>query len=150
MDTRLRIGELAAQVGMSTNAIRFYERVGLLDPPHRAPNGYRIYDEAAVGQLQFIRRAKVLGLSLEEIKFLFETAKSGRSALLREQVVQLLDEKLQDVKRQMQELTSLDASLRKRRQLAVITTMAPPCKCLGFDMHCACLPVAPEEVAAPS
>lgn len=144
----LRIGELAGRTGLTVKAIRFYERLGLLDAPRRAPNGYRVYGPAAEGQLQFIRRGKLLGLSLEEIKRLFDTARSGESAALRERVTELLDEKLDAVQRQIEELEALRASLRKRRRLAVIARAAPPCACHGFDVRCACLPVAPDEVAA--
>ncbi len=82
MDARdgaaLRIGELAGRTGLTVKAIRFYERLGLLDAPRRAPNGYRVYGPAAEGQLQFIRRGKLLGLSLEEIKRLFDNSQERR------------------------------------------------------------------------
>ncbi len=144
----LRIGKLAERTGATVKAIRYYEGLGLLDPPRRAPNGYRVYADVAVGQLQFIRRAKLLGLSLGEIKRLFQTAKAGESGALRAQVTELLDRKLAAVDRQIAELEALRASLRKRRQLAMISRNAPPCACHGFDVRCACLPVAPEEIAA--
>ncbi len=141
----LRIGQLAAQVDMTVKAIRYYEAFGLLDPPQRAPNGYRAYPPAATGQLQFIRRAKQLGLSLEEIKRLFETAKAGESGALRTQVGELLDEKLAGCDRQIAELQALRASLEKRRRLTMIAKRAPPCACHGFDVTCACLPVGADE-----
>lgn len=146
-DRGLRIGELAARTGTTVKAIRYYESLCLLDPPHRAPNSYRLYAGTAVGHLQFIRRAKLLGLSLVEIKRLFETAKAGESGALRDQVTELLDEKLGDVERRIVEMEALRDSLRKRRRLAVISKAAPPCACHGFDVDCACLPVAPEEIA---
>lgn len=143
----LRIGELAARTGTTVKAIRYYESLGLLDPPRRAPNEYRVYDGPAVGQLQFIRRAKLLGLSLDEIKRLFDTAKAGESTALRTQVGELLDEKLAEVERQIAELEALRASLSKRRRLAVVSRSAPPCACHGFDVGCACLPVDAAEIA---
>lgn len=150
---RLRIGQLARSAGATVKAVRYYESLGLLDPPRRAPNGYRLYPSAATGQLQFIRRAKLLGLSLEKIRGLLDTAKAGESGALRAQVVDVLDDKLQECEAQIAELAALRASLRKRRRLAVIARAAPPCACHGFDVNCACLPVAPEEVepaAAPA
>ncbi len=69
---RLRIGEVARRTGVSVQAIRFYEREGLLPEPERRPSGYRAYPESVVRRLQFIRRAKDLGFSLREIRELFE------------------------------------------------------------------------------
>jgi DNA-binding transcriptional MerR regulator len=133
---------------MTVKAIRYYEALGLLDPPERAANRYRMYSPVAIGQLQFIRRAKLLGLTLDEIKQLFETAKAGESEALRAHVAALLDAKLEKCERQIAELQALRASLQKRRQVAMLACQAPPCACHGFDVNCACLPVAPEEVAA--
>jgi len=147
----LRIGQLAARVQMTVKAIRYYEAFGVLDPPQRAANGYRVYVPAAVGQLHFVRRAKLLGLSLAEIKRLFATAKAGQSKALRAQVGELLEEKLEDCDRQIAELQALRASLEKRRRLTVVARNAPPCACHGFDVSCACLPVGADELlpAAP-
>ena len=64
----LRIGEVAKQANIGIEAIRYYEREGLLAKPQRRPSGYRQYDESVVSRLQFIRRAKDLGFTLAEIK----------------------------------------------------------------------------------
>lgn len=64
----LTIGAVAKRVGVAIDTIRFYEREGLLPEPERRASGYRSYDESAVAQLRFIRRAKQLGFTLEEIR----------------------------------------------------------------------------------
>jgi Hg(II)-responsive transcriptional regulator len=64
----MRIGEVAGKAGVGIETIRYYEREGLLAPPQRRPSGYRVYDEATIARLQFIRRTKELGFSLDEIK----------------------------------------------------------------------------------
>lgn len=64
----LTIGAVAKRVGVNIDTIRFYEREGLLPEPVRRASGYRSYDEGAVRQLRFIRRAKDLGFTLEEIR----------------------------------------------------------------------------------
>jgi len=66
------IGQVAhlAEVGVET--IRFYERRGLIDEPPRRASGYRQYPPEAVTRIGFIRRAKDLGFSLQEIKELLE------------------------------------------------------------------------------
>jgi DNA-binding transcriptional MerR regulator len=61
------IGQLSQQTGVSTETIRYYERIGLLVPPQRAENGYRQYDQPDVERLQFIRRSRALDFTLDEI-----------------------------------------------------------------------------------
>ncbi len=63
----MRIGQLAEAAGIDTQTIRFYERQGLLEPPSRQDNGYRIYTERHAKRLAFIRRCRILNLSLAEI-----------------------------------------------------------------------------------
>ena len=63
----MRIGQLAQLVGVQTQTIRFYEKQGLLPPPDRQENGYRIYTEKHGERLAFIRHCRILGLSLAEI-----------------------------------------------------------------------------------
>ncbi len=72
MTSGILIGELANQFGLSTQAIRYYERLGLLEPPRRNEVGYRLYSEEAVERLSFIRTAQGFGLALQEIKQLLE------------------------------------------------------------------------------
>ncbi|MCD6293527.1 MAG: MerR family transcriptional regulator, partial [Deltaproteobacteria bacterium] len=62
------IGKLARAVGVSTDTIRFYERRGLLSPPARTDANYRLYPEKDILRLQFIKRAKALGFTLNEVK----------------------------------------------------------------------------------
>ena len=62
------IGAVAKRAGVAIDTIRYYEREGLLPEPLRRASGYRSYDEGAVSQLRFIRRAKDLGFTLEEIR----------------------------------------------------------------------------------
>ena len=64
----LTIGKLAKQVGIGIETVRFYERQGLIDPPPRTASNYRIYPEDEVARLKFIKRAKALGFTLNEIK----------------------------------------------------------------------------------
>lgn len=63
----LKIGELAKETGIGIETIRYYERKGLLDEPHRRPSGYRQYDASVVARVRFIRRSKELGFTLAEI-----------------------------------------------------------------------------------
>ena len=64
----LTIGELARACGTSPDTIRYYERERLLPRPQRAPSRFRLYEPPAVARLRFIREAKALGFSLNEIR----------------------------------------------------------------------------------
>ena len=64
----MQIGDLARRGGVSIQTVRYYERCGLLPKPERKPSRYRIYGENDVYRLQFIRHAKTLGFTLDEIK----------------------------------------------------------------------------------
>lgn len=64
----MRIGEVASEAGVGVETIRFYERKGLIDRPHRpAHGGFRSYGLATVSRIRFIRQAQDLGFSLSEI-----------------------------------------------------------------------------------
>jgi len=64
----LKIGEVAQRGGVSLQAIRYYEREGLLPEPPRLASGYRLFPDTAVRRVHFIKRAQELGFSLAEIR----------------------------------------------------------------------------------
>lgn len=74
----LRIGEVAARSGSTATAIRYYESIGLMAAPRRSRAGYRRYGERAVEEVLFIRKAQVLGFSLDEVREILTLARSGR------------------------------------------------------------------------
>ncbi|RFA26820.1 transcriptional regulator [Alkalilimnicola ehrlichii] len=69
-----KIGEVARLSGCSRETIRHYEKLKLLNPPRRAANGYRYYDETAIKRLGFIRHGRSLGLDLQTISELLALA----------------------------------------------------------------------------
>ena len=73
-DGLLPIGKLSARTGVNIETIRYYEREGLLSQPERSGGGFRLYSPATVDRLTFIRRARDLGFSLEEVRRLFDLA----------------------------------------------------------------------------
>ena len=79
--TSLSIGSLAKRVGVNIDTIRYYEREGLLPEPLRRASGYRSYGEGTVAQLRFIRRAKDLGFTLEEIRELLALSSDRRKGV---------------------------------------------------------------------
>lgn len=78
----LTIGRIAQTVGVAIDTIRFYEREGLLPEPKRRPSGYREYDQGAISRLRFIRRAKDLGFTLEEIRELLALSADRHGGVL--------------------------------------------------------------------
>jgi len=68
--TTLSIGQLAKQAGVAIDTVRYYERNALLDPAARLASGYRRYGAVEVMRLRFIRRAKALGFSLDDVRAL--------------------------------------------------------------------------------
>ncbi len=75
----LTIGVLARETGLGVETIRFYEREGLLPEPERSASNYRRYGPEALRRLRFIRRAKDLGFTLQEIRRLLDLSASSHS-----------------------------------------------------------------------
>ncbi|HBO37620.1 MAG TPA: MerR family transcriptional regulator [Pasteurellaceae bacterium] len=63
-----KVNELSKQAGINLETIRYYEKIGILPIPQRGPNGYRLYTEEDVKQLNFVKTCRTFGLSLGEIK----------------------------------------------------------------------------------
>jgi len=108
--TSLTIGRLAKRAGVGVDTVRFYERAGLLPKAVRTAAGYRLYAMADVDRLRFIRRAKNLGFTLEEIGELL-TLSAGRGS--RAQVKGLAERRLADLERKLKELTAVRDTLRR-------------------------------------
>lgn len=76
--SRIAIGAVSKHTGTNVETIRYYERVGLLPAPARSSGGYRLYGTDHVKRLNFIRRARVLGFSLAEVRRLLALADQRR------------------------------------------------------------------------
>ena len=111
-----RIGEVAATVGMTERTIRYYEELGLLDSVKRLDGGTRIYTDEDVRRLKFIRKLKVLGLSLQEmheLEGMYTRQRSNRTVLPR--LIELLDVHLETVDGRIVELGALRDEIRSYR-----------------------------------
>lgn len=109
MAVSMGIGQLARQAGVRIDTVRHYERIGLLQPAGRLASGYRRYGDAEQKRLRFIRRAKALGFTLEEIESLLSLGASRSIG----QVRRAANERLADVERRIDELVRVRDSLRQ-------------------------------------
>jgi MerR family copper efflux transcriptional regulator len=76
----MNIGEVAAATGVAAKTIRYYEAAGLIGTAHRSTGGYRVYTQADVLVLRFIKRARELGFSIERIRRLLDLWHDKRRA----------------------------------------------------------------------
>lgn len=107
----MQIGTIAKGIGLTVDAIRFYERNGLLPHPPRTPGGFRQYDQRDLEILAFILRLRGLGYALNEVRQLLDLSR-GRlqpSAFVRRR----LEEELVDVRQKVGDLRKLELELRR-------------------------------------
>ena len=103
-------GRLAAAAGCKAETIRFYEKIGLLPAPRRTASNYRTYAPEQVARLRFIRRARDLGFSVEEVRALLELADEREREC--SEVDALAQKHLIEVERKIADLQSLAGELR--------------------------------------
>ena len=106
----LKIGEVSRQTGIGIETLRFYEKSGLLDKPDRTYSGYRMYSSDVLDRLAFIKRAQVLGFSLDEIKKVIDDARNGHSPC--DEVREIVRKRLEELDQRMREMA------RYRKELA--------------------------------
>jgi DNA-binding transcriptional MerR regulator len=109
-DDGMKIGELARRTGVGIDAVRYYEREGLLPQAPRQASGYRIYVEDDIRRIHFVKRAKSLGFTLTEIRELL--ALSSRPEDDMGGLKAAAGEKLADVEAKIAELVRIRDGLR--------------------------------------
>ena len=130
----MKIGEVARAAGIGIDAVRFYEREGLIPEPPRRPSGYREYAPEVVVSLRFIRNAKELGFSLREISELLRLeAAEGATA---GEIKSLAEAKLEDIADRIRALQRMRRALRKLVErcpgrgplsdCSILRSLAPP------------------------
>jgi DNA-binding transcriptional MerR regulator len=119
----LRIGDAAAQSGVSPANIRYYEKEGLIAPQARSDNSYRIYSDADVHRLRFIRLCRAMDMSLDEVRTLL--ALDLRSKADCDAACVALDTHLGHVRERLRELRTLEKDLIALRDC-----------CDGTDAQC--------------
>ncbi|HID66632.1 MAG TPA: heavy metal-responsive transcriptional regulator [Aquificaceae bacterium] len=100
----MRIGELAKKVGINPKTLRYWEEIGVLPPPPRDSSGYRVYSEEYIHMCIFIKKAKTLGLKLEEIREIINLWLGGNKpcdrvkSIIREKI-KTIDEVIEELRR---------------------------------------------------
>ena len=107
----MHIGRLAAQANVSVDTVRYYERAQLLPTPTRTTSGYRTYPAGTVERLQFIRRAKDLGFSLDEIRDLLALSDQRGTGV--SEIREIAARRLADVETRLAELSRLRDGLKQ-------------------------------------
>ncbi len=105
----MKIGELAKTTDCPVETIRYYEREGLLPEPARSEGNYRLYTQAHVERLTFIRNCRTLDMTLDEIRSLLRLRDSPEAQC--ESVNALIDEHIQHVKARIDGLLALQEQL---------------------------------------
>jgi MerR family transcriptional regulator, Zn(II)-responsive regulator of zntA len=129
----LRIGELAAELGINPKTIRYYEEIGLLPAPVRSPAGYRLYSAADGERLRFIAKAKAIGFTLREISEILGRRDDGMEPC--PFVRELLDHKLTAVETQLQLLTEMRAELLALKAETAMTACSSTPICGPIELH---------------
>ncbi|MCA9947396.1 MAG: heavy metal-responsive transcriptional regulator [Anaerolineales bacterium] len=111
----MQIKAFAQYTNLSTKTIRYYEEIGLLPPPKRLDNDYRDYDETDVARARFVAGARRLDFSIDDIQEILDL-RDKRIAPCRV-VLELLEEKADEINHRIAELQCMEAELRELRQL---------------------------------
>ena len=113
----MRIGALAAEAGVSVQTLRYYERRGLLETPHRSTAGFREYVNDSARRVRFIRKAQSIGFTLEEIRGLLglwpDSAKACRAVEKRATItLSRIDAQVMDLRRMRRALSRYVSACR--------------------------------------
>ena len=128
----LRIGDLARRTDTRVETIRWYEKVGLLPPASRTSGNYRAYGGADLARLSFIRKARDLGFSLDQVRTLLDLASDEQVACdsvhdkARAHITEI-DRKITDLTALRQELVKLSDSCQRGTvaECRILDVMAP-------------------------
>lgn len=112
MVEKLTIGRLASATGTKVETVRWYEKVGLIAPPARTGGNYRAYSPDDLARLSFIRRARDLGFSLDQVRALLDLA-AQRERDCGGTVDVIAAEHLAEVDRKLADLSALRRELSR-------------------------------------
>lgn len=112
--SQLTISQLAEKAGIPTSTVRYYERIGLVEPEDRSAGNYRLYSRASLEKLKFIRAAQAIGFTLDDTRALL--ADESGSAPKCGAVQGLIEDRLADVENRLKDLRHVRKVLRAALQ----------------------------------
>ena len=104
------ISELARSVDVPTTTLRYYERIGLLEPENRSQGNYRLYSDESLRRLKFIRAAQAVGFTLDDVKALLE--RGGETKPSCAAVQSLIEDRLTDIEHRLKDLRQVQRVLK--------------------------------------
>ncbi len=107
----LKISQLSARTGLSTHTLRFYEKHGLISASNRSDAGYRYYNDADVRRAEFVKTARNIGFSLQDISQLLSVRVDKTSHSCQE-VTDITQNKLDEVNTKLEELLTMQQTLQ--------------------------------------
>jgi MerR family copper efflux transcriptional regulator len=113
----MKIQEFSQLTGLSTKTIRYYESIGILSSPQRAPNGYREYSDKARPRQGFVAGTRSLDISLEEIREILAMQDGGEAPC--RTLPNLIEQKANQIEERIQLLKQLEGDLRQLHQLGL-------------------------------
>ena len=105
MDTKLTVQEMAAATGLSGDTLRYYEKIGLIDPVERAANGHRRYSQADVIWVEFLMRLRATGMSIQQMQRYADLRRQGEATVTERR--QLLEAHYAEVEKHIREYEQL-------------------------------------------
>jgi len=125
MGGRFTISQLARAAGVPTTTIRYYERIGLMQPENRSAANYRLYSEESLRRLKFIRAAQAIGFTLDDVKALLSIPDSSAASC--RQVQSLIEDRLAEVAQRLKDLRHVQQVLRSALERCRKTERADSC-----------------------
>ncbi len=122
-------GELAKECGVNIEALRYYEKRRLIDPPMRSEIGYRLYSKEDAARIRFIRNAQKLGFTLNEILELLKLRVNKNESC--ESVLKKTKKKLNEVEQKIRGLKSMKKVLKQMIHRCEESTLTSDCPILG-------------------
>ena len=128
------VKQVADRVGLPERTVRYYDHINLVSPQRRSGAGYRLYGPEEEGKLRFVRQAKSLGLSLDDIRTLIAAAERGCCGEVVPELDRLLEQRIDELDAQLRALAAF-----RDRLVAFRAGHGSRCGCDGHGAFCGCL-----------
>jgi MerR family mercuric resistance operon transcriptional regulator len=125
MGRKFTIGQVARAAEIPTTTVRYYERVGLVEPEDRSAGNYRLYSEESLRKLKFIRASQAIGFTLHDVKALLSTPSNTASSC--REVQSLIEDRLSEVGRRLKDLRHVQGVLKSSLEKCKQTEQADCC-----------------------